>query len=301
MKNLKVLKYLSLALAISFVSCDNDDDSVSDVVNDIVNPEIANLVTTYAERYRDVKLYPSVTKRIENFTDKDAYEFQEDLVDKLTDGDDTVIGYKLGFTGDAPRPFGAPEPVYGRLLKSQENESGVTLDISETWAAGNAGVELAIYIAKDAKFKVSDFPLTDAELKSLISDIAPLSEFPEIAFEESNMEINYKDLIAANAGARAFVVGERKKLSDLDVDINEIEIEVFKNGEMTSTGISGDALGSQLEALEFLLRQLAEQDLGVEAGQIIATGSLGSDLPLEPGEYRITYEGLGELTYTLVE
>ena len=300
MKKINVFKYLSMAAAVTIMSC-SDDDSITDEVEDVVNPERSILVDDYVESYQNVALYPAVTTRIENLTDEDAYEFQEDFVDELVDDGDSVIGYKLGFTGDAPRPFGAPEPVYGRLLKSQEYESGVTLDISETWAAGNAGVELAVYIAKDAKFEVSDFPLSDAELKSLISDIAPLSEFPEIAFQEGNMAINYKDLIAANAGARAFVVGERKKLSELDVEIDEIEIEVFKNGEMTSTGISGDALGSQLEALEFLLRKLAEQDLGVKTGQIIATGSLGSDLPLEPGDYRITYEGLGELTYTLEE
>lgn len=294
----KLFTVLSIALAVSIVGCDDDS---TDEIDDIINTETDELVSTFADNYLAVQLYPSVTARIEDFDDSDAYEFQEDFVAELINRGETVIGYKLGFTGDAPRPFGAPEPLYGRLLASQENQSGATLDISETWAAGNAGVELAIYIAKDASYDVSDFPLAESELQSLIGAIAPLSEFPEIAFEEGPMEINYKDLIAANAGARAFVVGERVNLSDLTVALDSINIQVFKNGEMTSTGLSGDALGSQFEALEFLLRKLAEQDLGVKTGQIIATGSLGSDLPLEPGEYRINYENLGEVTYTLIE
>lgn len=291
--NVRLLLTFFCGIAL-FSSC-GEDNSI-----DVNITDKQQLVETYADRYEAVMPYPVATAALEDFDDEDAYDFQEDFVEELEKRGETVIGFKLGFTGDAPRPFGAPTPVYGRLLASQQKPNNTTLDISETFAGGNAGVELALFISKDAAYDEADFPLAKSELMSLIGSIAPLAEFPEIAFEEMDM-VNYKDLIASNAGARAHIVGDKMPLNTLSTDIDSIQIQVFKNDEQISTGISGDALGSQLEALEFLLRSLAERNEGVKAGQIIATGSLGSDLPLETGTYRLVYEGLGEVNYTLVE
>ena len=44
------------------------------------------------------------------------------------------------------------------------------------------GIELAIFIAEDAKIKTSDFPLPDTVLLLLIDAVAPLSEMSDIAF-----------------------------------------------------------------------------------------------------------------------
>jgi len=286
-----LLFFVSFSLFLT--SCDDDD-------NDLTQQE-EDLVETYADRYLARELYPSVTARIVDFDQEDAYDFQEDFIEELEDRGEVQSGYKLGFTGTPPLPFGAPEPLYGTLFESQRFENGATIDISETFAAGNAGVELALFMARDAEFETSDFPLSDEELMSLIGSIAPLAEFPEIAFEEGPENIDYRDLIAANAGARAYIHATPIELENLDVNIDNIGVTVFKDGVQTSEGISGDALGSQLAALEFLLLQLAEIDEGVSEGQIIATGSLGSDLPLEAGVYELIYDGIGSVTYTLVD
>ena len=289
---------------LAFTACDDDDDGI-----DILDSERDQLVETFADRYLANQAYPAVTTRLEDFDQADAYDFQEDFVDELVSRGETVVGYKLGFTGDSPRPFGAPSPVYGRLLASQQNASGATIDISETFVAAALGVELALYISRDASFETSDFPLSNETLLGLIESIAPLTEMPELGFEEGPMGIDYRDLIANNAGAKGFVVGERMMLSELEdtdlsnelIALDDIDVTVFRDGELINTSFSGDALGSQLAALEFLLLELAKRDLGVRAGQIIATGSLGGDLDLMPGDYRFVYDGLGENTFTLTE
>ena len=298
------LSLLLLGL-LAFTACDDEDDGIGILNGD----ERDELVDTYADRYLNNQAYPAVTTRLDDFDQEDAYDFQEDLVDELEDRGERVIGYKLGFTGDSPRPFGAPSPVYGRLLASQENNSGATIDISETFVDAALGVEVALYISRDAEFETSDFPLSDETLMGLIASVAPLVEMPELGFEEGKMGINYLDLIANNAGAKGFVVGTPVALSDIEdsdddndrLAIDDINVTVFKDGEQIATSFSGDALGSQLAALEFLLLELARVGEGVEAGQIIATGSLGGDLGLEAGEYRLTYSGLGEHTFTLTE
>ena len=299
MKNRELkFAFFGVCALFGFWSC-SDDNNIADIIN---LPFNSDLVEEYANSYENLMPFPSITVRESDLDDEDSYEFQEALVDELEDRGEVVSGYKLGFTGDSPRPFDAPEPLYGRLLSSQEFASGAQIDISDTFVAGAIGIELAIYIAQDASFETSDFPLSDAELLSLIDAVAPLSEMPDIAFVEGPDAVNYKDLIAANAGAKAYVVGERLALDDLTVGIDEIPVTVTVDGEEISQAISGDALGSQLEALEFLLRKLAEVGEGVEAGQIIATGSLGEDAMIAPGAYMLSYGGgLGELNFTLVE
>ena len=300
-KNLKVALLSSLVLSV-FLSCSDDSDDDGVLMENVDLPFDSSLVLDYADSYENLLPFPSITVRVSNLDDEDSYEFQEAFVEELENRGEVVSGYKLGFTGDSPRPFDAPEPLYGRLLSSQEFTSGAQIDISDTFVAGAIGIELAIFIAEDASFEPSDFPLSDSELLGLIESVAPLSEMPDVAFVEGPEAINYKDLIAGNAGARAYVVGERMSLDDLTVDINNIPVDVTVDGQVFSQAISGDALGSQLEALEFLLRQLASVGLGVEAGQIIATGSLGEDLPIGPGVYNLSYGGgLGELTFTLTE
>ena len=293
---------LLLLFALSFTACDDDDDNF--VTGDDLREELAE---TYAERYLANQAYPAVTTRLADLDQAGAYEFQDMFIDELKDRGEVQSGWKLGFTGDSPRPFGAPSPVFGQLFESQSIAPGSTIDISETFVSAAMGVELAIFIAEDAEFETSDFPLSRETVLNLIGSVAPLTEFPELGFEEGPMGIDYRDLIANNAGAKAYVVGERVAIANLDdddddaMDIDNINVRIFKNNELISEAISGDALGSQVEALEFLLRQLALRGEGVKAGQIIATGSLGGDLGLEPGEYRFEYAGLGTNTFTVVE
>ena len=286
-----------LLLSLLFAACDDEDDGIGLLNGD----ERDELVDRYADSYQNNVAYPAVTTRLQDFDQADAYDFQDDLVDELVDRGDEVVGWKLGFTGDSPRPFGAPEPVFGRLLASQRNVSGATIDLSETFVSAALGVELALFISRDAEFETSDFPMSREQLLGMISHVAPLTEMPELGFEEGAEGINYLDLIANNAGAKAYVVGDLTAVGDLTTDIDSIDVVVFRDGTEIARSFSGDALGSQLEALEFLLRQLALRDMGVREGQIIATGSLGGDLGLEPGEYRFSYEGIGDNEFTVVE
>ena len=218
-----------------------------------------------------------------------------------TDDKDEKINYSAFKLRNVGPAFTSGRIADIAIHPEDDNVWYVAVGSGGVWKTENAGVEMALFISRDAEYDSEDFPLDRMELLSLIGSIAPLAEFPEIAFEEGPEAINYKDLIASNAGARAHVLGTQIPLSNLTSDIDSLPIMYFKNGAQIGTGMSGDALGSQLEALEFLLRSLADVGEGVEAGQIIATGSLTMDLPLEAGTYRITYGELGELTYTLQE
>ena len=156
-----------------------------------------------------------------------------------------ISGYKLGFTTDGPLPFGAPGPVYGRLFDSLEFPNGGTASIGENFIMGAQGIELALRFGKTAHFKPQDFPLSDEEILSLIDAVAPVIENPDVLFRNQELA-DYRDIIAANGVSRFYVLGDFTPIEELDGDIDDISVTVFKDGEIVLEGDAGMALDGQL-------------------------------------------------------
>lgn len=286
----------SVALSATFLfsSCEYLDEVVPTGSKKKID-ERAALIDDYVESFQQVDEFRLFTRAYPNATEVMAYEFQEDYVHALLAEGEQLSGYKLGFTGLEPRPFGAPSPIYGRLFKSLEFTNGDTVVIDETFAAGAQGVELAIRFSQDALFQTSDFPLSDETILSLIDAVAPAFENPDLAFSG---EFNYLDIIAQNTGSRFYVLGDFVPVDHLSGSIDDIPVTVTKDGEVMLEGSASDALGSQLNAVEFLLQQLAQEGIPVREGEIVATGSLGGDLGLEPGTFVGDFGEVGQVSFT---
>ncbi len=255
------------------------------------------LVKDYVASFTELTAFPPYTEVFSNSTEAEAYDFQEEYVAALIDGGEVLSGYKLGFTGLGPRPLGATRPVYGRLFESLEFPNGGSASISENFAAGAQGIELAVRFSKDALFKTSDFPLSEDEVLSLIDAVAPAFENPDISFSGP---FNFLDLIAQNTASRFVVLGDFVSIDSIP-DIDDIPVTVTLNGEVVLQGSTADALGSQLTAVQFLLQQLAEEEIPVRKGEILVTGSLGGDLDLTAGTFVADFGGVGQVSFTFTE
>lgn len=287
-----------LALTVLFSGCEQYLDDVLRPGKEQKPDEREALLNDYVESFQQIEEFRLFTRVYPNATEWEAYDFQEDYVYALLDEGEKLSGYKLGFTPVGPRPFGAPGPIYGRLLESLQFENGGTASISETFAAGAQGVELAIRFSQDALFQTSDFPLSDETVLSLIEAVAPALENPDLAFSG---EFNYLDIIAQNAGSRFYVLGDFVTLDQLSGSIDDIQVIATKDGEIVLEGSTSDALGSQLKAVEFLLQQLAQEGIAVRKGQIVTTGSIGGDLGLEPGTFVADFGEAGKVSFTFTE
>ena len=279
--------------------CEHFDDVLRDAGSDKKPNERKALVEDYVESFQQVTPYRPYTRVFPDATEHEAYEFQADFVHALLAEGEELSGYKLGFTMVGPRPFGAPGSVYGRLFESLRFPNGGTASIRENFVDAAQGVELAIRFSQDALFQTSDFPLSDETILSVIDAVAPALENPELGVSG---EFNYLDLIAQNfGGSRFYVLGNFVPIDQLSGSIDDIEVTVTKDGETVLEGSAGDALGSQLNAVEFLLQQLAEEDTPVQKGQILTTGSLGGDLGLEPGTFVADFGDVGTVSFTFTE
>jgi 2-oxopent-4-enoate/cis-2-oxohex-4-enoate hydratase len=108
--------------------------------------------------------------------------------------------------------------------------------------------------------------------------IAPCFEIVDSRIDNWNIKI--QDTIADNASCGIFVLGEGACPPD-KFSMDELEVEVYKNGEFLSSGFGSAVQGHPAEAVAWLANTLGEYEIPLLKGEFILSGSL---VPLEPAK-----------------
>ncbi len=218
---------------------------------------------------------------------EEAYNIQEKFVKEAISKGEEVIGYKVAFSSQpAMKKFGAKEPAYGVLFKSMLLKNGAEVDHSKYYRLFIEN-EVAIIIGKDVKGPLSSVD----ELKKYVKGAAPAIEFPDLRFKELK-GITVPDVVADNAGAAIFLVGEMIPIENINVD--SLEVVFSKDGEVINKAPSTQAYGGPLKSVLWLINSLAERGKGLKAGYIVMTGALGKMVPAKPGHYVEDFGKLGK-------
>ncbi len=217
----------------------------------------------------------------------EAYNIQEKFVKEAISKGEEIIGYKVAFSSPpAMKKFGAKEPAYGVLFKSMLLKNGAEVDHSKYYRLFIEN-EVAIIIGKDLKGPLSSVD----ELKKYIKGAAPAIEFPDLRFKELK-GITVPDVVADNAGAAIFLVGDMVPIENIDV--NSLEVVFSKDGEVINKAPSTQAYGGPLKSVLWLVNTLAKRNEGLKAGYIVMTGALGKMVPAKPGHYIEDFGKLGK-------
>ncbi len=216
-----------------------------------------------------------------------AYDIQEKFVKEAVSKGEEIIGYKVAFSSPpAMKKFGAKEPAYGVLFKSMLLKNGAEIEHSKYYRLFIEN-EVAIIIGEDVKGPLSSVD----ELKKYIKGAAPAIEFPDLRFKELK-GITVPDVVADNAGAAIFLVGDMVPIDN--VDVNSLEVVFSKDGEVINKAPSTQAYGGPLKSVLWLVNTLAKRGEGLKAGYIIMTGALGKMVPAKPGHYVEDFGKLGK-------
>lgn len=298
-----------------FISCSVENQEEINVQKDLTseelsakkvkddNSELFDYIDDYAEAFYNIEPYPPLTPKFPDLSADDAYAFQERLVKELKKGSrdrmggvKRLTGYKLGFTADE-KPFGAPQPIYGRIYSAFEVPEGTTLSLSEDFIRGSVGFEVAIIMGKHVKTAISP-----QEAMKAVEAIAPAYEFADFGFTSSNF--NYKDIIATNSAARYYILGEKTALEDLieqGINPNEIGVTGTLDGEVILEAEIGLPVDGIFSAVSFLSEQLASRGEFLKPGDIILSGAIKGNQLEGPGTYIGDYGILGQIEVTIVE
>jgi len=230
---------------------------------------------------------PVLSLQFPDLDEPAAYNVQKAFVEKCIEASNcTTAGFKAGLTSPpAMERFGRKTPVAGVLLASGDMTGALKIKLTD-YRVLMMETEIGFIIEKAITKRLID----TAELKGHIRYAVPVIELPEMGFSDMKA-IKGPDIIAANVGAAGFIRGERKEIDGLD--LNAVDVILSRNGEVVNCGKGSDALGSQWQALLWLVNTMIETGWEIKPGHLLITGVLGKMIPAKPGKYTADYGPFG--------
>ncbi len=224
----------------------------------------------------------------EHIRDGDAaYAVQEHNTKRALDAGRRLVGRKIGLTSPAVQAqLGVDQPDFGMLFADMEIGEG------EMIAPGRIlqpriEVEIAFILERDLLHEqptLSDIILATAY-------VAPAFEIVGSRIEGWN--IRFVDTVADNASSGAWVIGGPVHRLH-GVDLRGCSMVMEQDGEKVSEGRGAACLGSPVNAVRWLAREMVRRGRPLKAGDVVLSGALGPMVPVVPGAtYEARVSGLG--------
>jgi len=230
-----------------------------------------------------------LTERWPAITIQDAYHVSLRMVNRrVADGGETIIGKKIGVTSPAVQEMlGVFQPDFGYLTDKMHYPNGEPMPISEQLIQPRAEGEIAFKLEKD----LNGPGVTNEEVLDATEYVMACFEVVDSRVRDWNVKI--QDTVADNASCGLFVLGD-EHADPRGLDFPNLRMRVYKNGSLLSEGLGSAALDSPLNCVSWLANTLSEFGIGLNAGDVVLSGSL---VPLEPvvagDEMRLEVDGIG--------
>ncbi|MBL8352382.1 MAG: fumarylacetoacetate hydrolase [Burkholderiaceae bacterium] len=191
------------------------------------------------------------------------------------------VGYKAGLTNPAvQKRFGADAPVWGTLYAPMLLKDGAKVD-----AAFGAR---PLYEA-DLLVRVSDTDInratTPEQVLVAIDQVIPFIELPDLVVE-APPKLNGAAITAINVGARLGVLGAPipvQYTTEFSRRLRDMEVIVKADGQEVDRGMGSDVLGHPLNAVVWLVKDMARSGQSLKVGDLVSLGSFSKLMPPKPG------------------
>jgi len=202
----------------------------------------------------------------------DAYAIQSALVAKKLGAGLKVAGWKIGLTSRAMQSaLGITTPDSGVLLDDMHFPSGATIPAGR-FIQPRVEAEIAFVLRaplRGAKITRADvIAATDHVCASLeILDTRILRADPV-----SGQTRSIIDTVADNAANAGIVLGDARHAIDA-FDLRWVGAIVSRDGVVEETGLGAGVLNDPITGIVWLVHRLAAYGMGIEAGQVVLSGS----------------------------
>jgi 2-keto-4-pentenoate hydratase len=230
----------------------------------------------------------------------DAYAIQA-AVAKLSG--QRIVGWKIAATSRVGQAhIGVDGPLAGSLLSDRvlgrpvdgAGHALVSLD-------GNlmrvAEAEFAFRLGRSLPARTLVYGVQ--EVLDAVDSLHPTIEVPDSRYEHF-ARVGALQLIADSACACWLIVGEASHVDWHDLDLGAHTVETFLNGTPAATGIGANVLRDPRLALTWLANELRTYGQGLQAGDLVTTGTCITPVALAPGDFfRADFGALGSLQVEL--
>ena len=224
---------------------------------------------------KDGSVLTPPSRRHPSFSLKDGYAVGRLLhQERLASGAEPV-GLKLGFTNKAAwTEFGLDSPFWAPIYDTTVNhKTGVSLS---GLVAPRIEPEIVLGFRADLHPNASP-----AEISAAIGWAAVGFEIVQCHYP--NWEMTPPDAVADAGLHGVLVVGDHTEVHPPDgEELVNVEVELRRGELLVAIGRGANALGGPVQAVAWLLRLPGVE--GIQAGDVVTTGSLTTALPVASGE-----------------
>ena len=264
--------------------------------NDLVS-RLANELDEAERSRRQVDLF---SLRYPHMTFEDAYAVQTAWVAKKIRGGRRAVGHKIGLTSKAMQRAGnIDEPDYGTLLDDMLLPEGGDLPF-DRFIEPRIEVELSFILGRPLKGP----EVTIIDVLEAADWVVPTLEVIDARIRRSDPGSGRTrtmiDTIADNAANAAIITGGRPVRTDA-LDLRWISALIYKNGVVEESGVAAAVLNHPAKGIAWLANKLAPFDVGLEAGEIVLSGSFTAPVPIARGDtFHVDYGPLGSIAARFV-
>lgn len=242
-----------------------NNSQIQALVQELLTAEIhARSIAPLHERYGELSI-------------SEAYLVQDALTElKLAMGI-KLIGYKMGLTNLAKMAVaGVDEPLKGQLFEKMVLKNGAHLSL-QNLIQPRVEPEIAFVL----KHELGGAEIIPEEVIAATEYVTTALEIVDSRYHGFNF--SFSDGIADNICAARVVLGD-KKFRPEDLDLANIEVQLFVNQCQQASGVSSVVLDNPINSISALAKLLHQRGMKIAAGSVIITGAITDALNIKSGD-----------------
>jgi 2-oxopent-4-enoate/cis-2-oxohex-4-enoate hydratase len=228
-----------------------------------------------------------LTDREPEITIEDAYQIQQQMIQHRLDAGETIVGKKIGVTSKAVMEMlKVGQPDFGQMTSGMVFNEGEPI-AADSMIAPRGEAEVAFVLNRDLEGP----GVTAADVLRATDFVVPCFEIVDSRIKDWRIKI--QDTVADNASCGVLTLGGvRKSPRQLDLALAGMVLE--KNGEVVSTSTGAAVQGSPANAVAWLANTLGRLGIGLNAGEVILSGSQSPLVDVAAGDNLVcSVGGLG--------
>lgn len=205
-----------------------------------------------------------------------------------------IFGWKIAATSAAgQRHINVDGPLAGRLLAERVISDGATVPLASNLMRV-AEAEFAFRFGADLPPRAKPYAVD--EVLAAVATLHPAIEIPDSRYTDFTA-VGAPQLIADNACAHLFLPGPAVESDWRMIDLAAYPVSAVVNGDVEHHGTGANVLGDPRVALAWLVNELSDLGIPVQAGQVVTTGTCVTPIAVSPGdEVRADWGAFGALT-----
>lgn len=254
-----------------------DNEIIKKIAKALVDAEDNHTyIEKISEKYPDIEI-------------EDSYKIQKEVFKIKENRGEKIIGKKIGLTSEGIRKqIGVYEPDFSLLTDKNILKSYQELELDKL---NNPKLEpeLTFILKEDLKGPI----VSNVDVIKAILGVTASFEVVDTRYKDYNFKIF--DTIADSASYGKIITSN--KIVPIDnLDLDNIGLNVFKNGKLLKTATSAEVMGNPINSIVWLANKMIELGEYLKKGDLILSGSFTPVFDLNSGDfYEADFAGVGKI------